>query len=428
MKKLAIMTDGASVLGLAGIRKLLMKSKLIAIVFALSFAHCSAYAQLRTSKQWVGTWGTARQLVEPNNRPPSPGLSNNTLRQIVCVSTGGKLLRVKLSNEFSKGPVNIKMVQIALSKGGCAVDGSSTQVLKFNGLSDITIPAGVELYSDPLTFQLKPRTEIAITITFGEAPATETGHPGSRTTSYLLAGEHSEAGADFSNAVKTDHWYIISGIDVEAPKKAGAVVVFGDSITDGRGSGTNKQDRWPDVLSMNLLANKRTRQVGVINMGIGGNTVLKGGLGPMGKDRFDHDVLQQSGVRWLIILEGVNDLGGARDSVAAANVANDLIAAYGNMIRKAQARGIKVYGATILPFKKSTYYTPAREAARNKVNEWIRNSGNYDAVIDFDKVMRDPNDPAALLDRAQSGANDHLHPNQVGYQMMGKAVDVKLFK
>ncbi|MGZ3755539.1 MAG: SGNH/GDSL hydrolase family protein [Mucilaginibacter sp.] len=378
------------------------------------------------AKVWVGTWGTAPQLVEPNNMPPAPGLSNNTLRQVVCVSTGGKRLQLKFSNAFSKSPVTLKAVQIAVSKGGSAIDQSTTKSLKFNGNTEVTMEPGAELTSDPVSFKLEPRMQVAITILFGETSATITGHPGSRTTSYLLAGDHTAPEADFTEAVKTDHWYMITGIDVEAPKSAGAVAVFGDSITDGRGSGTNKQDRWPDMLSMRLLQNPGTKQVGVLNMGIGGNCVLRGGLGPTGLSRFDRDVLKQNGVHWLIILEGVNDLGGTRDSTAAAQVAKGLITAFDKMITEAHAQGIKVYGATITPINKSFYYKDYREAARKVVNEWIRTSGHFDAVIDLDKAVRNPADISTLLPEAQSG--DYLHPNELGYKMFGDAVDLSLFK
>ncbi|WP_202020384.1 SGNH/GDSL hydrolase family protein [Mucilaginibacter mali] len=377
--------------------------------------------------KWVGTWGTARQLAEPNNMPPAPGLSNNTLRQVVCVSIGGKRLRLKLSNEFGNSPLTLKTVQIAVSKGNGIIDPSTLKILKFHNKTGVTLTAGTELFSDAILFDLKPRMQLAITIVFGDVPSSITGHPGSRTTSYLLAGQHRSSGTDFTDAVKADHWYVITGIDVDAPKSPGAVVVLGDSITDGRGSGTNQQDRWPDNLATNLLANNSTKQTGVLNMGIGGNAILKGGLGPTALNRFEHDVLKQSGVKWLIIFEGVNDLGGTPDSVAAVSVAQNIITAYTKMITDAHAKGIKVYGATITPFKKSNYYRPYRESARNTINDWIRTSGKFDAVIDFDKVLRDPNTTDTLLPEAQAGANDYLHPNQLGYKMMGDAVDLKLF-
>ena len=377
------------------------------------------------AKVWVGTWSTAPQLVERRNMPPAPGLSNNTIRQVVCVSIGGDSLRLRFSNEFSESPVTLMQVEIAVSKGDSAFDGSTLKQLKFNGRPEVTMDPGIAITSDPVAFDLKPRMLLAITIAFGETSETVTGHPGSRTTSYLIAGNKASA-SDFTGAERTDHWYVINGIDVKAPKSAAAVAILGNSITDGRGSGTNKQNRWPDILAQRLLKNNGTENVGVLNMGIGGNCVLRGGLGPTALSRFDRDILKQHGVRWLIILEGVNDIGGTRGSEAADEVANGLIEAYDKMISEAHAVGIKVYGATITPINKSFYYTDYHEAVRNTVNEWIRTSGHFDAVIDFDKALRNPEDTSTLLPRAQSG--DFLHPNEAGYVMMGEAIDLKLFK
>jgi lysophospholipase L1-like esterase len=320
----------------------------------------------------------------------------------------------------------MQSVQIAVSSGGSAIQEGTTQILTFNGKQGCTMEAGTELTSDAVPFNLKARMELAITISFGETSSTLTGHPGSRTTSYLLTGEQGSAAPDFTGAVKTDHWYVIEGIDVQATKSAAAVGIIGDSITDGRGSGTNAQDRWPDILTTLLIHNLPKQQIGVLNLGIGGNCVLKGGLGPTALIRFNHDILKQNGVRWLIIFEGVNDLGSTRDSAAAVRTAQGLLTAYDKMIAEAHAQGIKVYGATITPFKKSFYYTGYREAARNMVNGWIRTSGHFDAVIDFDKVLSDPHNPSTILPEAQSG--DYLHPNELGYQIMGKAIASSLFK
>ena len=377
------------------------------------------------AKIWVGTWSTAPQLVEPRNMPPAPGLSNNTLRQVVCVSIGGDNLRVRFSNEFSTSPVTMKAVQIAVSKGESVIDASTIKELKFNGKPEITMSPGIAITSDPVSFHLEPRMEVAITIYFGQTSQDVTGHPGSRTTSYLLEGDKTMS-TDFADAVRTDHWYVINGIDVKAPESATAVAILGNSITDGRGSGTNKQDRWPDILSERLLKNPGTHNVAVLNMGIGGNCVLRPCLGPSGLDRFERDILKQYGVRWLIIMEGINDIGGTRDSTAASRVANNLIAAYKQMIDEAHANGIRVYGATLTPISKSFYYTEYHEAARETVNKWIRNSGRFDAVIDFDKIMQNPQDTLSMLPEAQSG--DFLHPNEKGYKMMGEAIDLKLFK
>lgn len=400
-----------------------------AAIIGLCILLCSfsflGYANDDSTNVWVGTWSTAPQLVEPGNMPPLPGLSNNTLRQVIHVSLGGDMLRVRFSNEFSNGSVTLKTVQIAVSTGGSTIDAATTASLRFNGIPEVTMNPCMAITSDPIAFRLEPGTELAITINFGPTSPDVTGHPGSRTTSYLLAGSDTSAN-DFTGAVRTDHWYVINGIDVKAPKSAGAVAILGNSITDGRGSGTNKQNRWPDILAERLLENPVTRQVAVLNLGIGGNCVLRNCLGPSALDRFERDIIKQQKVRWAIILEGINDIGQTPDSIAASQVAKDLIAAYGQMIDEAHAEGILVYGATILPFGKSFYYTTYREAARNTVNEWIRNSYRFDAVIDFDKALQNPEDTLTILPAAHSG--DFLHPNETGYKMMGEAIDMKLFE
>ncbi|MGB8490148.1 MAG: SGNH/GDSL hydrolase family protein, partial [Bacteroidales bacterium] len=374
---------------------------------------------------WTGTWATAPQLVEPNNMPPAPGLTNNTLRQVVRVSTGGEVLRARFTNVFSKSPVTMKSVQIAVSGDGYAIDAKTQKVLKFKGKKQVTMSPDGEVLSDPLKFHLEPGSELAITICFGNTSPDVTGHPGSRTTSYILPGNQCAQG-DFSKAVTTEHWYVINGIDVMAPETAGTVVILGNSITDGRGSGTNKQDRWPDILSERLLKNPPASRTGVLNLGIGGNCVLRGGLGPTALARFDRDVLSQSNVKWLIILEGINDIGGTRNSEMAARTAKELISAYSTMIEKAHAKGIKVYGATILPFARSFYDRDYRQVARDTVNAWIRQKGHFDAVIDFDQVMRNPEDIRTMLPDLQSG--DFLHPNEAGYKKMGEAIDLRLFE
>jgi lysophospholipase L1-like esterase len=304
---------------------------------------------------WVSTWAAAPQLVEPGNMPPVPDLNNNTLRQVVRVSIDGDSLRVRFSNEFSTNPVTMRAVQIAVSKSGGIIDESTIKELKFNGKSKFTMNPDEMITSDPLSFSLEPRMDLAITIYFGQTSTDVTGHPGSRTTSYLLPGKKTMA-VDFKGSVKTDHWYNISGIDVKALESATAVAILGNSITDGRGSGTNKQNRWPDILAERLLKNPGNRQVAVLNLGIGGNCVLRNCNGPSALDRFERDVLKQHKVRWLIIPEGINDIGQVPDSAAASRIAKDLIAAYGQMIDKAHASGILVYGATLLPFGESFYY------------------------------------------------------------------------
>ncbi|MBP7506400.1 MAG: SGNH/GDSL hydrolase family protein [Prolixibacteraceae bacterium] len=402
-------------------RKLLSSLVGILIISFFSYSCSNAF-----SKQvWTGTWGTSPQLTEPHNNPPQPGLTDNALRQTVRVSIGGEVLRLHLSNEFSKSEVKINDIYIALSEGGSSINASTIKSLTFNGSPEVVIQPGQAIVSDQIDFKLNPRTDVSITINFGKTPDDITGHPGSRTTSYILAGNQPES-ADFSNSITTDHWYIIKGIDVLASDKGGAIAIIGNSITDGRGSGTNKQNRWPDILSERLVANPSTANIGVLNMGVGGNCVLKNCLGPAAVDRFSRDVLERSGVKWVIIFEAVNDLGGTPDSITAMKVVDDLIVAYSSMIEKAHAKNMKVYGATITPFGKSFYYQSYREVARQKLNEWIRTSGKFDALVDFDLTVRDPEDSMTLLPDIHTG--DFLHLNEDGYKKMGESVSLDLFK
>jgi len=375
------------------------------------------------SKKWVGTWATAPQLVEPNNMPPSPGLTNNSLRQVVRVSIGGDTIRLKISNEFSSQAVEIKSVQIAASTGGSSIDVSTNKELTFNGKSEFTISPGTAVTSDPLAFTLKPRMDVAITIYYGKTSSTVTGHPGSRTTSYIISGNNPEV-KDFTGAVTTDHWYNINAIEVLVPSNYASIAILGNSITDGRGSTTNMQNRWTDIFSEQLLKDSRTQHIGVLNLGIGGNCVLSQCLGPSAVSRFDRDILGQSGVRWVIVFEGVNDIGSVKTSDAAKNIANNLIEAYKQMIAKAHAKNIKIYGATIMPFKGNQYYNQYSETCRSIVNQWIRTKGNFDAFIDFDKIMRDPQDTLRIISSFQ---NDGLHPDAEGYKKMGESIDLNLF-
>ena len=371
---------------------------------------------------WVGTWGTAPQLVERHNNPPSPGLANNSLRQIVQVSIGGKKVRLKLTNEFSQEATEIRAVELAIAKtagSSSEIDEKSTVSLTFDGKASVEIPAGGKVVSDPVNFKIGPRENVAITIHYGASSTSVSGHPGSRTTSYLKAGHTT----DFSDAVRTDHWYNILALEVEAPQKAGAVAILGNSITDGRGSTTNQQNRWADVLSRRLLGNKATRQVGVLNMGIGGNCVLGGGLGPAAVNRYQRDLLGQEGVKWIILFEAVNDLGYARNG---EQTAQRIIDVYKQIIREAHQKGIRVFGATITPFKGNNYYSDHHEKGRQRLNEWIRTTKMLDGVIDFDQAVGNPQDREAMQ-RQFLFENDWLHLNAQGYETMGNCIDLNLF-
>ncbi len=372
-------------------------------------------------EHWVGTWGCGPQLTEPSNLPPSP-LANGTLRQFVHVSLAGKQLRVRFSNAYGTNSVTMNSVHVALAAGaGSAGDGdinpATDRELTFRGTSSVAIPAGESVLSDPFAYDLPPLTNLAITIYFGSISATTiNGHPGSRTTSFIQPGNAISA-ASLPSAAKTAHWYIITGIDVLADAASKAVVILGDSITDGRGSTTDGNTRWPDNLAQRLRTNASTAGVAVINMGIGGNGVFRG-LGPSAQARFDRDVLSQSGVRWLVVFEGVNDMGGGASARSLTN-------AYAQFVDKAHARHMRAYGATITPFGGNGYYTPAHEAVRQAVNTWIRTSGKFDAVIDFDAVVRNPVTLTNLLSAYDTG--DGLHLNPAGYQAMAEAIDLTLF-
>jgi len=384
----------------------------------------SKTADKSNTKNWVGTWACAQMLVEPNNMPPAPGLENNTLRQIIKVSIGGEKIRLRFSNLFSDQPTVLKSVSIANVIDAPSVEKTTQKKLSFEGKSEVTLNPGQEVFSDAVDFKLQPGQLLAITIHYGKASQKTSGHPGSRTTSYLLEGNQDD-NATFSGAVKTDHWYTIMGVDVTASENAAAVICLGNSITDGRGSGTNKQNRWTDILAARLLSDKKTENIGVLNLGIGGNCVVKGGLGPTALDRFDRDVLSQSGTKWLVILEGINDIGGIKRAEDAPAKAQEIIEAYQIMIDKAHAKGIKVYGCTILPFEKSFYDAPFKQDARDIVNAWIRNN-HFDAIIDFDKEMAAEPGSKTILSTLHDG--DYLHPNELGYRRMGEAIDLNLLK
>ena len=375
--------------------------------------------------RWVGTWGTVPQLVESHNNPPSPGLGNNSLRQIVQVSIGGEKVRLKLTNEFSTGSTEIKAVKLAIAKtsgSSSEIDEASTVSLTFNGNAGVTMPAKGTAISDAVNFKMGPRENVAITIHYGSASSSSvSGHPGSRTTSYLKAGNTN----DFSNATKTDHWYTIQTLEVEVPddSPSGAVAILGNSITDGRGSTTNQQNRWADVLSRRLLANEPTSNIGVLNMGIGGNCVLGGGLGPAAVNRYQRDLFGQEGVKWIILFEAVNDLGGAQNGVQTAK---RIIDVYKQIIREAHQKGIRVFGATIPPFKGNNYYTVDHEKGRSTINKWIRTTKMLDGVIDFDLAVRNPQDTIAMQSQFLF-ENDWLHLNAKGYETMGGCIDLSLF-
>jgi lysophospholipase L1-like esterase len=402
----------------------IVRSFVVLVMAALLAA--PAQAEVPPGKtRWVGSWATSQQIPEDRNALAPHDLDDATLRQTVHLSLSGATLRVRLSNAFGTAPLHIASAHIAraVAPGSDAIGPSSDRELRFSGQRDVTIPAGAEYVSDPLALAA---SDIAISLYFDHAPAQQTSHPGSRTTSYLLHGDH-VSDAALPGAAKFDHWFHIAGIDVS--RGQGALVVLGDSITDGRGSTTNGNDRWTDALARRLAGARM--EIGVLNHGIGGGHVLLDGLGPNAMSRFDRDVLAQPGARWLIVFEAVNDLGtfdpdGGKSQAAHDALVRQLTTAYSQMIERAHAAGLKVYGATITPFMDCAPYhpKPITEADRIAVNDWIPK--HFDAVLDFDLTVRDPARPDHLAPAYDSG--DGLHLSPAGYRALAEAVPLSLFQ
>ncbi|MFJ6673816.1 SGNH/GDSL hydrolase family protein [Actinosynnema sp. NPDC091369] len=390
--------------------------------------------------RWVHTWVSAPQLTEQGNLPPAPFtrdglvLADATLRQTARVTIGGDRLRLRFSNAFGGAVLPITAVTAAHPVGGragvAAVEPGSVRPVTFHGRASVVVPVGAQVVSDPLDFPVGPEANVTVTVHLADGQASDlvTSHPGSRTTSHILAGDH-VAADDLPGATTADHWYFLSGIEVWSERGGAAVVALGDSLTDGRGSTTNGNDRWPDRLSARLRAHAATADVAVLNQGTGGNRVLGDGIGPSALARLDRDVLAQTGVAWLVLFEGINDIATApATAVAQKQVADDLCAAYEQIVVRAHAHGIEVYGATLAPLGgNETYDDPDghREAARQAVNEWVRAAGAFDAVLDFDAAVRDPDDPRRLLAAYDEG--DHLHMTPAGYQALADAVPLELF-
>ncbi|MBQ0062778.1 MAG: SGNH/GDSL hydrolase family protein [Prevotella sp.] len=380
------------------------------LIILCVFAFSSANAQ-----SWVCTWATAPMNTVENNMPPV-SLGNHALRQIVHVSCGGDSIRLKLSNEYSEAPLEIRSVFIADYQDSCNINKKTARFLTFNGKKDVTIKEKSAMTSDAIAYRLSPLQRLSITINYGKVPNEITSHPGSRTTSYIIEGT-AKAGTAFAKGARTDHWFNLSSIDVYTKKTIKNIAVLGNSITDGRGSTTNLQNRWTDRMSEALGT-----EYAVMNLGIGGNCVCQFGLGDPAVQRYDRDILSQTGVTDIIIYEGVNDIGGSRWEPekkwikTAEQTVADLIKSFEEMVKKAHTRGIKVWLATITAFDGHYYYTPFHETARQEVNKWIRTQTIADGIIDFDKLTADPQQPSRLKAHF---TEDWLHLTPEGYDAMG---------
>ena len=376
----------------------------IAVAWGMSLAAQTA--------QWVGTWAAAAEFTGKGDMPAAP-LTNRSLREVVKVSVGGDRFCLRLSNEFSAQPVEMKAVFVADALDSCDIDVKTAKYLSFGGRKSVTIAPGETVTSDPLRYNLKPLQRLAVTICYGNTPVNATSHRGSRTTSYIIDGV-AKPKTSFAKGERVDHWYNIAAIDVPAHGQQ-CVAIIGNSITDGRGSTTNLQNRWPDRMAEALQA-RNDGEYGILNLGIGGNCVVAGGLSQPAVERYERDVLRQSGVTHVIIFEGINDIGGSKGR--SEQMAQQLIKAFQGMVIKAHALGLKVYLATITPFGKCFYDDSFfKEAARQTVNEWIRTNKEADGFIDFDELMRDPANPKQLKEDVQE---DWLHPNAKGYGIMGE--------
>ena len=385
------------------------------LVFLMVFCALSTYS---LAQNWVGTWATAPQTVVRSFMPYNNCMTNRSVRQVVKVSIGGDVIRLKLSNIYSMQPVEIRSIYIAHAKDSFSIDAKSAQYFKFGNSYKTVIPAGKQIVSDALKFNLKNLERVAITINYTSAPEVPTVHMGSRTTSYIMKGV-TNAHSNFEKAFRENHWYNISGIDVYTmSNNMSAIAIMGNSITDGKCSTDNAQNRWPDVMSEMLQLKHKITNQGVLNLGIGNNRVtVPGGFGALAKERFDRDILMQSGVKKVIIFEGINDIGAAK-SGNSETVARQIIESIQGMVRKAKARKMKVYLGTITPFKGAGYYTHFHEAARLYVNDWIRSQAKkVDGILDFAKLLQDPNDDRRM--KREYASNDWLHPNPAGYKAMG---------
>ena len=374
---------------------------------------------------WVGTWATAPMALV--NTEGKYGAADTTYREIVHISIGGDSARIILTNEFGLDSLTVNSAYIAPRSRESEIDTANARPLTFGGSTSIVIPAGALAISDPVALKLAPLSDVAVSFVVPTQPLKQVSqHSFADTTSYTAPGSVSGA-KSLESPTAITNWPFLKGIDVMANGDSASIVTFGDSITDGAHSTKDANKRWPDILAQRLQADKKLRNLGVLNEGIGGNRVLHDTTGPSALARFDRDVLAQAGVKYLVILESINDIGHAEDPVKPYDVvsAEDLIQGISQLAARAHTHGIKVYGATLTPYVGAKYASPAGEAMRQAVNKWIRTSNTLDGFIDFDKATQDINNPTVFSLLSDSG--DHLHPGDAGYKSMGDSIDLKLF-
>ncbi|KAL2199195.1 SGNH hydrolase-type esterase domain-containing protein [Corynascus similis CBS 632.67] len=406
-------------------------------------ASCIAVASCHN--HWVDIWASMPQEVEPYNLPNPPYngtdgvFQNTTIRTTVYLTQDASTIRLQFSNAFGGSDLPITAATIALpandTAGSPAIRPKTLKHLTFSGSRSFSVPNGALVVSDPIHFPVKAQTSVTVSVYLasGQSGFSITGHPGSRTSSWLTQGNLvSATDVTTETTQRIDKWFLVSALQAWLPATHGSLAVVGDSITDGRGSTTNGNDRWPDQLVRRLQRHSRLHTLSVSNMAAGGNRVLADSLGPNALGRIERDVLARATtVRYALVYEGVNDLGTApTDPASQAAVGDRLIAAYDQIITRLHGAGIPVFGATITPMSgpspaDQAYGDPVREAQRQRINKWIRTSGRFDAVVDFDKAVRDPKNITML--RKEYDTGDYLHLNPAGYKAMAEAVDLSLF-
>jgi lysophospholipase L1-like esterase len=401
----------------------------LAAVFSLALLASPAFAQ----NHWVASWGASPMKVLATTKPMDTTIPV-TFRNIVHLSLGGSQMRLTLSNQYGTEPLSIGSVTIARSTGAGAIDATSLQPVLFAGKAATLLAPGTILMSDPVNITAAPLSDLAVSIFLPAQTITSyTEHAASRQTNYFAKGDQSSA-ATMSGAKDFTPWRFLTAIDVMAPAADATIVAFGDSITDGANSKPDANHRWPNLLANRLQADPKYAHLSVVDEGIGGNRILHSGTGPSALDRWDYDALARAGVKYIILLESINDIG--HSSLASMSdsklnpediiTADQLIAAMNTLIEQAHAKGIKVIGATITPFEGAGYAHPDGEKIVATVNDFIRNGSKFDGVVDFNKAVADPQKPLAIAPAYNN--TDHLHPNDAGYQAMADSIDLSLFQ
>ncbi|NWK94571.1 esterase [Sphingobium lactosutens] len=386
---------------------------------------CVAALQAEPShaQYWAGSWAAAPQAPLSGNSRPIPDLTDRTIRQVVRISSGGKQVRIRLSNEMSDTALRLDSVRIAYADAAGRIVPGSDRVVTFDGRADVQIPGHAPMISDPVALAVQRLSRLAISLHFREPVVRPTIHSHAASTAWIAPGDQTsapsmEASAPFMQRL------VISGVEVENRRAVNTIVTFGDSITDGALASIDSDQRWPDLLAQKLQAGGK--RPGVANLGLGGNRLLADGTGLNALARFDRDVLAVPGVSHVIIMEGVNDIGTATRDKLPLPTAQVLTAAIRQLITRAHGHGVKAILATILPYKGAGYWSEEGEQVRQAVNLWIRTSGQGDGFIDFDKALADKSDAAHIAAAFDGG--DHLHPNDAGFRAMADAIDLKLLK